>query len=171
MKPTRNKHYGATGFKAFLAFWQNFANFKGRSTRGEYWWSTLFMTLIFMGLMLIGTIGFVVIGLQSPELFTHHWSFVELLPVFISLGLVVILLFIPNYAIAVRRFRDAGVHWGVFLGFQIVNLALSAPEILQTTGLMPNHLAQSWLLSAIGWGISLAMLVIEILPSKPLPDN
>ncbi len=42
---------------AIKMYFANYANFKGRSTRAEYWWVMLFMFLVSCALSLFGTIG------------------------------------------------------------------------------------------------------------------
>lgn len=170
MKPVSNQHYGATGWKAFLAFWQNYANFKGRSTRSEYWWSTLFLTIILTGAFMVSFVWILFAALRSPETFTAAFSFYDLWPLLI-VAVMLLSMLIPSYAIAVRRFRDAGIHWGVFLLFQLISLAVSViPQLLWRSGLVTTDLTHSWWVTLLGWGMTLAMLVIEILPSKPIPE-
>ncbi|WP_125706784.1 DUF805 domain-containing protein [Lacticaseibacillus porcinae] len=171
MKPVFNEHYGASGWKAFLAFWQNYANFKGRSTRSEYWWSTLFLTIVLTAVFLLSFVWLLFAALRSPETFTAKFSFYDLWPLLI-VAIMVLSMAIPSFAIAVRRFRDAGVHWGVFLTFQITGIVVSViPQILWRLGLVTTNLSQSWWVTLLSWGMMLTMLVIEILPSKPLPEK
>lgn len=42
----KNASYDAPYFGAVAAFFKNFANFKGRSSRREYWWFTLIATVV-----------------------------------------------------------------------------------------------------------------------------
>lgn len=76
---------------AYKAFWQNFATFTGRSTRGQYWWPVLFNTIIALVLNLLGyfSSGF---GLISG-----------------AFGLVTL---IPGLAVASRRLHDIGKAFG-----------------------------------------------------------
>lgn len=43
---------------AIKMFFANYANFKGRSTRAEYWWVMLFMFLVSCILGMLGTFGY-----------------------------------------------------------------------------------------------------------------
>ena len=67
----------STAIKLYFA---NYANFKGRSTRAEYWWAMLFVFILN------------IITSKIP-----YFSAV------IGLGLI-----IPNLAIVTRRFHDSG---------------------------------------------------------------
>ena len=68
-------------FEAIKLAFVHYADFKGRSRRSEYWWFTLFNTII----------GFV-LGLLLPN-FAWIWSLVVLL---------------PSLALCVRRLHDVG---------------------------------------------------------------
>ncbi|WP_054715839.1 DUF805 domain-containing protein [Lacticaseibacillus manihotivorans] len=63
---TGNKYYGAKGFGAIGAFFGNYVNFTGRSTRREYWWWTLWYAII----SLIAMIGFIIVTVGSVV----NWS-------------------------------------------------------------------------------------------------
>lgn len=73
-------------------FFINYANFKGRSTRAEYWWA-------FLMLFILGAIG----GLFPP------------LAIIIQLGC-----FIPSLAILTRRFHDTGRSGWQVLGIYVL---------------------------------------------------
>lgn len=88
-------HNGKVGFgKAISLFFKNYANFKGRASKSEYWWGFLF-NLIFG----------VILGQIS-----------DVAPLFI--GLCGIALIIPWIALTVRRLHDVGKSgaW-YFMGF------------------------------------------------------
>lgn len=151
---TGNHFYGAGGLVAIPAFFSNYVNFTGRSTRREFWWWTLWQTLLTLifGAVVIGFIGFGTVGKDPTILFTALLG-----PILIALlfGLAIAL---PGLAIAVRRFRDAGVHWGVFVALQVA------------AGLVPWVLnGHTTLSSVITLAIGLVTLVIEILPTKNPP--
>lgn len=129
-------------------------NFTGRSTRREFWWWTLWQTLLALifWAIVIGAVGIGTVGKDPTILFTALLG-----PILIALlfGLAILL---PGLAIAVRRFRDAGVHWGVFVALQVA--AGVVPLVLN------GHTALS---SVITLAIGLVTLVIEILPTKNPP--
>ena len=47
VRKNRNPYYGVGGFRAIKAFFANYVNFVGKSSRREFWWTTLFE--IFLG--------------------------------------------------------------------------------------------------------------------------
>lgn len=65
----------------------NFANFKDRSSKGEYWWWFLAYIVGYVAVAVVGG----VIGLAE-----------------ILTGLFALGLFIPNLAVSIRRFHDIG---------------------------------------------------------------
>lgn len=72
---------------AIKAGFKNYANFRGRATRPEYWWFTLFAFLVSIVANVIDSI----IGKESVG------------------NLVALGLFLPQAGLLFRRFRDAGV--------------------------------------------------------------
>ena len=83
---------------------KRYADFSGRARRSEYWYYTLFSTLIFLGVAILG--GILVGATESP----------------LGIGLIVLLflpLIIPSLAVTVRRLHDSGKS-GWFLLLQIV---------------------------------------------------
>lgn len=70
-----------------LAF-ANFGDFSGRATRGEYWWYILFDMVIYYPLLLASESGNETMSML--------------------LGLWVLVNFIPNLSLAVRRLHDTG---------------------------------------------------------------
>lgn len=82
----------STAIKLYFA---NYANFKGRSTRAEYWWAMLFVFILN------------IITLKIP-----YFSAV------IGLGLI-----IPNLAIVTRRFHDSGRSDGGYSYFWLPRLS------------------------------------------------
>jgi uncharacterized membrane protein YhaH (DUF805 family) len=80
----------------FLSVLKNkYADFEGRARRKEYWMFVLFQFIIFVGVMVLSTVG----GMISSIL-GLLFSLVFLV---IALGLLV-----PGLAIAVRRLHDTG---------------------------------------------------------------
>lgn len=80
---------------AVVAGYANFLNFKGRATRTEYWFFTLFSLLCGYGMMIIdrGVLGF---GAEGGLGFT---------PLYILVTLVNLL---PGLAVTFRRIHDIG---------------------------------------------------------------
>lgn len=77
-------HNGRVGFgKAIALYFKNYANFKGRASRSEFWWSVLFVGLV-------NTVA----------------SFIPYVGYIISLAFLV-----PDLAITIRRLHDIGKSW------------------------------------------------------------
>jgi len=79
---------------AIKLFFANYANFRGRSTRAEYWWATLF---IFIATLILD--------------FIPYMSYIFSLAVLI-----------PTLAIMTRRFHDIGRSGWWIVGFYAVSL-------------------------------------------------
>lgn len=89
----------------YLKVLQNYANFKGRARRAEYWYFFLFNMI---ASFLIGIIG----GLMDFELLSNLYSLAVLL---------------PSLAVGVRRMHDVGKS-GWFILIPIYNLILAVTE-------------------------------------------
>jgi uncharacterized membrane protein YhaH (DUF805 family) len=89
----------------YLAVLQNFANFKGRARRSEYWYFVLFNIIFSIALGFVG-------GLIHFPLISTIYSLVMI---------------IPSLAVGVRRMHDAGKS-GWFLLIPIYNLVLALTE-------------------------------------------
>lgn len=78
---------------AVKLFFRNYANFKGRSTRSEYWWWSLavFITV------------FVLVMLMSLSMYSKLLYLFYGIEVLWSLAIVV-----PNLALSIRRLHDVG---------------------------------------------------------------
>lgn len=83
----------STAIKLFFA---NYANFKGRSTRAEYWWAMLFVFLVSMVISFVGSN--------------------------ILTGLVGLAFLLPELAILTRRFHDTGRSGWWIVGLCLVSV-------------------------------------------------
>ena len=83
---------------SYKIFWTKAFDFKGRSTRSEYWWAYLANTIIYFLLAIFIDIASVID------------YFLELLFTFIFL-LYALGQFIPSISICIRRVRDIGKGW------------------------------------------------------------
>ena len=136
--------------EAIRLFFQRYTDFRGRSTRAEYWWVQLAFILFFglIAILLAATGGLdaftdldaIEAGTVTPEFSGAALAIIALA------GLAVLALIVPAIALTVRRFHDAGLSGWIYLG-------------LVVAGFIPY----------VGVLASLASLVITILPSKP--DN
>jgi uncharacterized membrane protein YhaH (DUF805 family) len=84
---------------AIQAFWQNYANFKGRSSRSEYWWWTLFTIIVTTALS----------GVSDLD------------------AVASIAFFLPSIAVGARRMHDVG-HNGWWQLFPIYNIVLACRQ-------------------------------------------
>lgn len=120
--------YGATFGQAVSRFLKQYADFTGRASRSEYWWSALFtvlMTLIPTALVIVGVIVGAVSAASSQDSFGsdsgsgtgsapgYEPSVVDFGPagILISVGLVLLMLaslalIVPSLAISWRRLHD-----------------------------------------------------------------
>ena len=152
-------------FTAYKKFWTHYADFEGKSTRSDYWWSVLCNALITLPFVIIA-FGAIMTAIFSaiqqaayyeggsgfdPSVFIAGLG--STLFVFVLLSLFGIATLIPNLAIIVRRLRDAGYHWAfIFL--------YVAPVLLMWVPLL-NILAVLAMLPC-----SIALIVLLCMPTK-----
>lgn len=125
---------------AVKLFFSNYVNFKGRSTRSEYWWSQLAVLVIFLALMLlyvfVGPIAYLIVDNYTEEQF----EVVE--GVFVGVVLLCELaIIIPNLALTFRRLHDVGKSgwWILINGVPIVGVI-----VFFVTTLLPSDSANKW---------------------------
>ena len=92
--------------EAVKLFFKNYVDFKGRSSRGAYWWWALANALFTIG---IGVLDGAIVGFDAT---------------FDPLGSIYSLLtFIPSIALTVRRLHDVGRSgWWLLLVFTIIGI-------------------------------------------------
>ncbi len=83
---------------AYKHFWTKAFDFKGVSTRSQFWWSYLATTILYILLSIVTGIGAVI----------NEWLGALLGLVLALFGLGII---IPSISIAIRRTNDAGKAW------------------------------------------------------------
>lgn len=110
---------------AVKLFFSNYANFKGRSTRSEYWWWSLAVFITSFVLMM-------------------SLMFVEGVVVYLIAGVMVLYLLaivVPNIALSIRRLHDVGKSGWWFL----INLVPFVGGIVFfVISLMPSDGANKW---------------------------
>lgn len=79
---------------AYGAFWRNYFNFSGRSTRSEFWWPYI------INIVIVAVLGMLA-GTQS----SHWWT----APFGIATVVFGLLIIIPMWSLIVRRVRDTDV--------------------------------------------------------------
>lgn len=155
-------------FTAYKKFWTHYADFEGKSTRSDYWWSVLCNVLITLpfGIMAFGSILVAIFNVvQQATYYDYEGEFDP--SIFISsLGstfFIIILLsifgiatLIPNLAIIVRRLRDAGYHWAFIFLYAGPILLMWVPilNILAAVAMLP---------------CSIALIVLLCMPTKVQP--
>ena len=88
-----------TGFgEAIGLYYRRYFDFVGRSSRAEYWWFQLYLWVVIIFFCI--ALGITVEDMESDELATSS-AFI-----LIGLGLFVLVHWIGNIALAVRRFHD-----------------------------------------------------------------
>jgi uncharacterized membrane protein YhaH (DUF805 family) len=130
--------YGASIGQAVTRFFKRYVRFDGRSSRSEYWWVTLALTVVFGVLYALtyGTATYETVQTVNGATRVAHFSPVGVTASVISavLGLATIL---PSIAVTVRRLHDGG-----FSGWL-------------------------YLLNLVPFLGSLVVLILTIMPSKP----
>lgn len=81
---------------SYKAFWQNYVNFSGRSTRADYWIPTIINAIIIAVLSAIAGV-----GAQNNQWLTS--------PIGVIVVLFGVAIILPDLALIVRRVRDTGV--------------------------------------------------------------
>lgn len=74
----------------------NYANFRGRASRSEYWWITLFNFLVLCGIVVLMAIAIEIAGQDGFN------------AVMVVYGLLFLFAIIPGAAVTIRRFHDTG---------------------------------------------------------------
>lgn len=97
--------------EAIKRFFTNYANFRGRATRAEYWWAQLFIFMMLIALFILAA----VIALGNVNYFFILLS----LPILFLIGTIV-----PQLSLTVRRFHDVRLSGWWFIGPLIANLLI-----------------------------------------------
>lgn len=125
-------------FRAYKKYWVGYVDFKGRSSRSDYWLNVLAQCLVYL-LFSFLLILIMILGGDSSTYTSDSYSFQMILVYIVVLGIGVYALasLVPSIAIIVRRLRDAGYHWAlIFLslipylgGFIIFILTLQPTKV------------------------------------------
>lgn len=99
---------------AVKLFFSNYVNFKGRSTRSEYWWVILASFILGFVLGIFNAISIGANGGEPSTLFTIVFLLIELA------------ILVPSLSLCIRRLHDVGKSgWFLLLAFvPIANLYL-----------------------------------------------
>jgi uncharacterized membrane protein YhaH (DUF805 family) len=103
-------HYGIGFGGAVSRGFKKYATFAGRASRSEYWWWTLFVTVVFFGLGVPAA----VIGVEtSPD--GGETPGLPAVPLLVALMLFFFAVLVPTIAVTVRRLHDAGYSGWLYL--------------------------------------------------------
>ncbi|TGE75836.1 hypothetical protein C6P11_00730 [Weissella confusa] len=164
-----------TMWQAFINFWKGYVNFTGRSTRAEFWWMRLWSTIIFFVWLILFVIALVsdasvVNKLDSitgkfdadstlsfiGSLFSAPFTIIIVM-IGVLLALAMIL---PNIALTIRRYRDAGtVTWVAWVVWALS--LFSGSERIYSDGSFKIVLMIGGIFSLIGF-------ILSVLPSDTL---
>lgn len=105
-----------------------YATFTGRSRRSEYWWFSLFTTIV----MLVCFVPFfVTVGFKSDDAFSSEWTLGTCISaVLILIGaLFALVVIIPSLAVTVRRLHDTGrsgwwILWSFIASFVVTIITI-----------------------------------------------
>lgn len=135
-------------WEAYKLLFTNYINFSGKSSRAEYWWVQLINFIIEIILFILSVIVFTSIIKDASGIL------IGLIIGYLLVSIYGLVILIPSIALAVRRYRDAGVSpWWLLV------IAISSFMLLIMSDL-------SNIFYIIGMIISMIGLVITILPSK-----
>jgi uncharacterized membrane protein YhaH (DUF805 family) len=101
--------------------WKEYANFRGRARRSEFWYFQLFISIIYFGAVFLSDLLLLFGGAaaapgRSPSV-GDSALFALAVTIWSLLGLGAIVLFIPSLAVSVRRLHDAGQSgWWLLIG-------------------------------------------------------
>lgn len=155
-------------FTAYKKFWTHYADFEGKSTRSNYWWSVLCNALITLpfGIIAFGSIMTAIFSAIQQAAYYEGGSGFDPSVFIAGLGstffiLILLSLFgiatlVPNLAIIVRRLRDAGYHWAFIFLYVGPMLLMWVPilNILAAVAMLP---------------CSIALIVLLCMPTKVQP--
>lgn len=96
--PLDQPAYNCTMGESFIRFWKKYAVFKGRASRGEFWWWVLCNIIIVFAIsLLFGLLGAIA---------GHSASYATLRISRVVTGLWSLATLVPNLALSVRRMHD-----------------------------------------------------------------
>jgi uncharacterized membrane protein YhaH (DUF805 family) len=149
-----------TFFDAIKTGFRKYAEFGGRATRSEFWWWTLFTTLVSAAL---NALSVPMYGTMYSRMFTdgplNGGPLYVGYPTFSLAGLWGIAVLLPSLAVAVRRLRDAGRSWAEL--FWIL-LPIAGVIILIVRFCEP---------SVAGGGQDAGATAAQAVPSAPAPQG
>lgn len=154
--------------QAFKDFFIGYIDFKGRTTRAGYWWMQLILTILsvipiaFFIYLAIGSAMSISGGADSVDVIASTFKY-SLIPILI-MGIIWLGLFLPSFAMEVRRFRDAGLRGRGFLVLLLVSIASSYTEVMSV---IQQHTGSA-IFTFLSYVIGLLLFVLTVLPSNAI---
>ncbi|CAK8054735.1 DUF805 domain-containing protein [Eupransor demetentiae] len=152
---------------AYVDFWKRYFDFKGKSSRSDFWWVFLVNTVLVIAWVAISiatkanvvfydvTQHKAVSGVTGFALyFDYFWVGIGFIYYLASL--------IPNWSLSFRRYRDTNMNiWAavILLVFPIVVGGLGYLGITNT------------ILTIVNWLVQLVAFVVTLLPSNIMGDD
>ena len=99
--------------KAYIDFWKRAFDFRGRSTRPDYWWAYLVNVIIITILTVFCVLipFFSNVDLSDPALLNNPTELQKIIITYAwPLMLFSLIELIPQLSLQIRRLRDAGFH-------------------------------------------------------------
>ncbi len=170
--PLDQPAYGCGMGEAFVRFWKKYATFKGRASRGEFWWWIVWLLIIGVALGLIPN----VFGIFGAGARSTMQNFADIIEHVFSIAS-----FIPMLALSVRRLHDInkpGWLLAIYCGFEIIGsiLAIAGAFLLGAVEAVINggtpmkyvgHAGASEEAALLGMGLFfigiVIMLIVEII--------
>lgn len=102
--------------QAYIDYWKNYANFKGQSSRSDYWWVFLANLII---VWVLGIIGFTGALMSYAENHSIH-EVVKGMSIIPMIAVIILILYllatiIPHLSLVYRRIKDTGLSGWWFL--------------------------------------------------------
>lgn len=146
-------------WQAFGLFFKNYFNFRGRSTRREYWF--MFIWYAVLTVALVGLVfAFILTVVMNHETKGAANLLVGLGFTFVALAGLSLAIIIPMISLHVRRYRDAGVSPWWLLATYLLPTIFSRTEVFGVNAGLSNTL------TAVAFVLEIANLVIAAQPSK-----
>ena len=138
--------------KAYIDFWKRAFDFRGRSTRSDYWWFFLANIIVYGILVVVFVFVPLFIDAANDPVILNNSAELRKMFLTFSWPLTIFdwIIRIPRLSLQFRRLRDAGFHpaWGLLSCLDLVrNLAF---------------------FSLIG---SIILLIMSCQPTKPAPET
>lgn len=162
--------------QAFKNFWKNYANFKGRARRSEYWWMMLWHLIFSLPLIFVVFIGTIFLGLGAAENTDDASAgllVIGLLLFFIAgiYGLIYFLAtLVPYLSLLVRRFHDAGrgtvLPMIIFIISVVLSIFIQVYGNLSGPDLTLDYIIVLMIVSVISLAMGVYTIVIACLDSK-----